>query len=171
MKNVPRTHTTFAASHITPLSRVVDISDGDILEIGTGYFSTLLLHWYAHIYKRNVCSYENDPNWYKRALNSNSKYHKVFFVHNWDEVPEVSPSGKPWGVVFIDHAPAERRIIEIEKFAKNADYIVIHDTEPENDPSYQYSKIWPKFKYIYHFNKIFPWTSVVSNTKDLKNIT
>ncbi|KKS97637.1 MAG: hypothetical protein UV74_C0011G0006 [Candidatus Woesebacteria bacterium GW2011_GWB1_43_14] len=154
------------ASHITLLSRVVDLSQGDILEIGTGYFSTLFLHWMAHIYKRNVFSYENDPKWYAKSLKANSKYHKIIFVNNWDELPV----DRHWGVVFIDHAPAERRIVEIKKFADKADYIIIHDTEPEHDNDYHFSEIWPMFKHIYHLNKIFPWTSVVSNFKKLDNI-
>lgn len=158
------------ASHIPLLTRVIDISEGDILEIGTGYSSTLLLHWFAHIYKRNVFSYENNPEFYKKALKLNSEYQRVFFVHNWDEIPTLNPSGKPWGVVFIDHAPPERRTTEIEKFANNADYIVIHNTEPDKENDYRYAKIWPLFKYIYHFNKVSPWTSVASNTKNLYNI-
>lgn len=161
-----------APSHSPLLTRVFDISEGDVLEVGTGYFSTLLLHWLAHIYKRNVYSYENDPQWYKRALKAGSLLHKVYKVSSWDELPATfSPSGKRWGIVFIDHSPVERRVIEIERFADKADYIVIHDTEPEQDPRYQYSKIWSKFKYIYHGNKVSPWTSVVSNFKNLNNIS
>lgn len=160
-----------AASHIPLLTRIFDISEGDVLEVGTGYFSTLLLHWLAHVYKRSVYSYESDPYWYKRALKANSEFHKVYKVGNWDELPGGSPpSGKRWGVVFIDHSPAERRTLEIERFADKADYIVIHDTEPEQEPHYRYSKIWPKFKYIYHDNKVLPWTSVVSNFKNLNDI-
>lgn len=159
-------HTTSSASHIPLLSRVIDLSDGDILEVGTGYFSTLFLHWMAHILKRNVYSFESDPHWFKRALRSQSKYHKIYKVDNWDELP----ADKHWGVIFIDHGPGPRRKIEIERFANLADYIVIHDTEPENDKFYGYSEIWPLFKYIYHFNKLNPWTSVVSNTKNLKEI-
>jgi hypothetical protein len=152
-----------AGSHIPLLTRIVDLSEGEILEVGTGYFSTSLLHWLAHVYKRTVYSYENNPNWYKKFLRSSSKYHKFFFVNNWDEIPLTPPSGKRWGVIFIDHSPTDRRIIEIEKFAKIADFIVIHDTETDKEKYYHYSKIWPLFKYIYHFNKIYPWTSVVSN--------
>lgn len=154
------------ASHIAVLTRLIDISEGDILEVGTGYFSTLALHWFAHIYKRKVYSYESDPRWYKRALRMSSKYHFIYKVENWDELP----AGKHWGVVFIDHSPAERRMVEIEKFKDLADYIVVHDTEPENDKEYHYSKIWPLFKYIFHYNKISPWTSVVSNLKRLDDI-
>jgi hypothetical protein len=154
------------ASHIPLLTRIIDLSEGDILEIGTGYFSTLLLHWLAHIYKRSVYSYENNPYWYKRALNRNSKYHKIFFVNNWDELP----ADKHWGVVFIDHSPGERRATEIKRFKDLADYIVIHDTEPEKESRYHYSETWPEFKYIYHYNRFSPWTSVVSNFKNLNNI-
>jgi len=154
------------ASHITLLSRVVNLSEGDILEIGTGYFSTLFLHWMAHIYKRNVYSYENDPKWYAKSLRANSKYHKIIFVNNWDELPV----DRHWGVVFIDHKPGERRPVEIKRFANSADYIVIHDTEPEHEKEYGLSKIWPLFKYVYHSKKILPWTSVVSNFKKLDNI-
>ena len=154
------------ASHITLLSRVVDLSQGDILEIGTGYFSTLFLHWMAHIYKRNVCSYENDPKWYARSLRATSKYHKIIFVNNWDELPV----DRHWGIVFIDHKPGERRSVDIKRFANSADYIVIHDTEPEHEKEYQLSKIWHLFKYRYDYKKIVPWTTVVSNSKELDNI-
>ena len=155
-----------AASHVPLLTRVFDLSDGDVLEIGTGYFSTLLLHWLAHIYKRKVYSYENSPYWYKRALRSASDYHIITKVENWDELPV----GRHWGLVFVDHWPGERRNTEIARFAKSADYIVIHDTEPDNDRHYHYGEIWPLFKYVRHWKKIWPWTSVVSNFKDLKNL-
>jgi hypothetical protein len=158
------------SSHIPLLSRIIDVSEGDIMEIGTSDFSTLFLHWMASVFKRNVYSYENDPVRYMKTLKSNSKYHKVFFVHDWDEIPEKSPTGKLWGVILVDHSPAERRIEEIKKFADKADYVVIHDTEPDRENEYHYSGIWPFYKYIYHFNKISPWTSVVSNSKKLDNI-
>ncbi|OGZ27064.1 MAG: hypothetical protein A2427_01040 [Candidatus Nealsonbacteria bacterium RIFOXYC1_FULL_40_7] len=154
------------ASHIPLLVRLFDLSEGDVLEIGTGYFSTLLLHWLAHIYKRNVYSYENDPYWYKRALKANSKYHRVIMVNNWDDLPV----DRHWGLVFVDHKPGERRSMEVKRFAKNADYILIHDTEPENEKEYHFSEIWPLFKYVYHQKKTLPWTSAVSNFKNLKDI-
>ncbi|MEW5816993.1 MAG: hypothetical protein AB1798_16560 [Spirochaetota bacterium] len=155
-----------AASHIPLLVRIFDLSEGNVLEIGTGYFSTLVLHWLAHIYKRKVYSYENDPYWYKRALRANSKYHTVIKVDNWDELPV----DKRWGLVFIDHKPGERRIVEVERFANSADYIVIHDTEPEHEKEYKFSKIWHLFKYRSDWKKTKPWASVVSNFKKLDNI-
>lgn len=154
------------ASHVVLLTKIFDLSEGDVAEIGTGYFSTLLLHWLADLYERNVYSFENQTHWFKRALkiSSGSPNHKVVFVNTWDELPIE----KHWGLIFIDHAPAERRVIEIKKFANIADYIVIHDTGPEDEEKYHYSKVWPLFKYVYHDKKTRPWTSVVSNFKKLK---
>ena len=55
------------ASHIPLLVRVFDKSEGDILEVGTGYYSTLLLHWLANTSRRYLYSYESDKYWYDRA--------------------------------------------------------------------------------------------------------
>jgi hypothetical protein len=154
------------ATHIPLLIRVFDISEGDVLEVGTGWFSTLMLHWLAHIYKRRVYSYESSRHWYERALRYQSPYHKIIKVESWDELP----ADKHWGLVFIDHSPEARRRVEIERFKDLADYIVIHDTQPEDDKKYQYSGIWRYFKYKKNWTRAKPWASVVSNFKDLKNI-
>jgi hypothetical protein len=154
------------ATHVPLLVRVFDISKGDVLEIGTGYFSTLVLHWLAHIYKRNVYSYESRQYWYDRALKLKSKYHQIFKVGSWDELPV----DKHWGLVFVDHSPEARRHVEVKRFADGADYIVMHDTQPESDEIYQFSKIWHLFKYRHDWKNAIPWASVVSNFKDLTNI-
>jgi len=154
------------ATHIPLLVRVFDISKGDVLEIGTGWFSTLALHWLAHVTKRTVFSYESKQHWYERALRYKSKYHKIIKVDSWDKLPV----DKHWGLVFIDHSPEARRHVEVERFADSADYIVIHDTQPEDDEKYQFGKIWHLFKYRHDWKKARPWASVVSNVKKLTNI-
>lgn len=157
-----------SASHLPLLVRIVNASEGDIAEVGTGYFSTLILKWMAHIYQRNLYSFENHKYWYDKAAREATKYHTVIKIEDWDELPvEKSPSGGRWGLVFIDHMPSQRRKVEIERFANSADFIVIHDTEPDSDKLYKYSDIWKLFKHVYHFKKIYPFTSVVSNFKKL----
>lgn len=154
------------ATHIPLLARVFDQSDGDVLELGTGYFSTLLLEWLCSISDRKITSYETNQKWYDRAKRFQSNYHDVIKIENWDEVP----TDKHWGLILIDHGPNERRIVEIERFKDKCDYMVIHDTEPESNRAYKYSEIWSLFKYKYDYTKIKPWTSVVSNFKDMKSI-
>ena len=153
------------ATHIPVLVRAFAKTKGDILEIGTGYFSTALLRWLCEMSGRTLYSYEHSPFWYAKAKATESDFHKVIKVETYDELPV----DKQWGLVFIDHAPDYRRQVEIERFANNADMMVVHDTNPEHDKGYHYSNIWHLFKYRYDFKLFNPNTSVVSNFIDLKD--
>lgn len=155
------------ASHIPLLTRVFDLSEGDVLEVGTGYFSTLLLHWLATISHRQVYSYESKGYWYQRSKKFENGFHHIIYCPSWDE---ADFDKREWGLVFIDHSPDSRRPVEIERLANKTDYMVIHDTEPERDWKYGYSKIWSLFNYKHDYKKILPWTSVVSNMKDFSDI-
>lgn len=153
------------ASHLMMLAKVWDISKGDVLELGTGFFSTLLLHWFATTYQRHVYSYESKKYWYERNKKYNNEFHHVIFCENWSK---LDFDKKKWGMVFIDHSPDADRHKDILRLTKQAEYIVIHDTQPESDNIYHYSRIWKKFKYKYHYKTIKPWTSVVSNFHKFK---
>jgi hypothetical protein len=161
-----RRETVKVASHIPLLVRVYTISEGDVLELGTGYFSTLVLRWLSEMSGRNLYSYENRGHWYNRAIQKPKPFHKVFYTPNYDD----ADIERHWGMVFIDHGPNARRIVEIERLASFADYMVIHDTSSKDDKEYHYSKIWHLFKYRYDFDLYYPPTSVVSNLKDLTKI-
>ena len=171
MNEIPRS--ALVATHIPLLVRVFDKSEGDVLEVGTGYFSTLVLKWLCTMTGRNLVSYETKESWYKRAKAKATKNHKVILCPNLDE---ADFDKKHWGLVFIDHGPNSRRIVDIERLKDKCDYMVIHDTQPNSDKNpnlptnYHYDKIWKMFKYKYDYTKIMPWTSVVSNFKELDNI-
>lgn len=157
------------ATHIPLLIRVFNISEGDVLEVGTGYFSTLMLDWLAQISERHVYSYENEPKWYERAKAYENYYHHIVFCKDWHL---ADFDQKHWGMAFIDHHPAYRRAIEIARLADKADYIVLHDSDQRSNTKggYHYNDIWSLFKYRYDFKKLWPGTSVVSNFKDLKEL-
>lgn len=171
MNKIPRS--ALVATHIPLLVRVFDKSEGDVLEIGTGYFSTLILKWLCTMTGRKLVSYETKEGWYKRAKAKATKNHDVIFCPNLDE---ADFDKKHWGLVFIDHGPNTRRIVDIKRLVNKCDYMVIHDTQPNSDKNpelptnYHYEEIWPLFKYKYHYKKILPWTSVVSNVKELNDI-
>ena len=63
----------------------------------------------------------------------------------------------------IDHSPSARRIVEIEKLANLAKYLVVHDSEPWKDMDYHYSRIYPLFKFRFNFDKVDHHTAVLSN--------
>jgi len=159
-----QSRTCLNGSHIPLLVRAFTLSTGDVLELGTGYFSTAILRWLCEMSGRTLYSYETSNEWWKRATREKAPFHKVFKIDNFDE----AKIDRHWGLVFVDHSPVRRRKVEIERLANLADYIVIHDTNPQFEKAYRYSKIWPLFKNRYDFTKYYPHTSVVSNFYSLE---
>lgn len=142
-------------SHIPVLNKLLDENIKAVLEFGAGWYSTPLLFWRCLDKNIEFNSYETNKDWVK-TLDGLATY-----VDSYDKVEE-----KEYGIVLIDHAPAERRIVDIKRFRDLADYIVIHDAEPENDKLYKYSKIYNLFKYRYTYKKHKPFTTVLSNKKE-----
>ena len=161
------------ATHLPLLVRVFDKSEGDVLEIGTGYFSTTILRWLCAITDRKLYSYETKQRWYDKVRRKQDENFEVVYA---PDLRKADFDKRHWGLVFIDHSPNNKRHIEIRRLADKCDYMVIHDTTPYNPkhthiPSnYLYEGIWSLFKYRYDYTKIVPWTSVVSNVKKLDDI-
>lgn len=153
-------------SHLPVLIKLVTLTEGPILELGTGLFSTPYLHWACFLPKRKLISYDNDSNYFAQAKEYVCDYHEVHFVEDWDK---IDISGH-WTIALIDHTPRGRRIEEIKRLANSCDYIVVHDTNGRWDPKYRYSLIYPLFKYRYDFRGSKPFTTVLSNSKDLSNL-
>jgi hypothetical protein len=157
-------------THMAPLIQAVNKTKGDILELGTGIFSTPYLHYQGLLAKRMVTSFDNDKAWQQRFSNSQyhahlyeGEYHKFIFVDDWDKA-EIE---KPWDVALVDHSPSERRIVEIKRLANLAKYIIIHDSTPRYERVYHYSEIYPLFKYRTDWNKDLNHATVLSNFVDL----
>jgi hypothetical protein len=146
-------------THIGVLTKVLQASTGDVIEFGSGPFSTPLLHWLCKDMNRLLISYENNPKFYTLAKQYRSNLNRIKFVTDWNQVDAKTHRG----LVLIDHAPWEKQSIDIIRFKDIADYIVIHGTHREE----YYIDIWEHFKYIYTWKGSSLWTSVVSNFKDL----
>jgi len=155
------------ASHIVPLVRAFDISQGDVLELGMGWYSTPILNWLCGVAGRQLFSYDDVSEWTAPVRRHRKDYHRVAMIENWETVPiEV-----PWGLALVDHSPAERRGIEIRRLANWAEYIVIHDTQVDKSYGlYGYDAIWPLFKYRYDYTRLLPQTTVVSNFHSLERM-
>jgi len=159
--NLSKNYTT----HMTMLIKVLLMSTGDVVECGGGIFSTPLLHWMCKFMKRKLISYENVPSYYEFERMFQSPLHRVRFVKNWDDIDTKTHRG----VVFIDHHPPKRRMIEALRFKDSADFIIIHDTERASR-EYNRSEVLEQFKYRYDWKDCKPWTSVFSNFHNLSNL-
>ncbi len=151
-------------THLPVLIKAINLTSGDVLELGMGLYSTPYLHW-ACFPDRKLISYENNKDCYELNKQYQSTNHIVKYVENWDE---AIITDRFWDVVLVDHAPSRRRITEIKRLVNLAKYIVIHDTQ-KNYKTCDYRQIWPLFKYKFDYKKVIPYTTVVSNFVDLSN--
>jgi|SRR3990172_2974089 len=155
------------SSHLPVLVKVMENSTGDVLELGMGLFSTPLLHWMCNDQGRRLVSYENDEKYFDLDLTYRSRLHEVKLVRGWDD---ADIENQHWGVVFVDHAPARRRKIELKRIADKADIIICHDTDDSTNRFYRWHWVFPKFKYQYRYEKASPNTTVLSNTVDVARL-
>jgi hypothetical protein len=155
------------SSHIPVLMKLVKETNGPILELGIGPSSTPYLYWTCFPNKRKLVSYENSEGYIRYFKDTKSDFHELNLISDWDKLD----TGGTWDIVFVDHSPDERRYIEARRFAQTARYVVLHDSNPENDGLYKYSEIYPLFKYRFDYKDAHPNTTVLSNFVDLSNFT
>lgn len=149
------------SSHQVPLIMTILKTQGPILEIGTGHYSTHILHHLCKKEKRPICSLENDMVWMMNFTKYRTDWHNVEYIVDWNDCKYFN---QEWSVAFVDHVPGEQRIITIDQIKDKVDFIVVHDTEA--DHVYHFSQVFPKFKYRYDFKELIPWTTILSNKYD-----
>jgi len=155
-----------SGSHLPVLTKLMEISEGPVLELGTGFYSTPYLHWACFQQNRKLVSYDASLLYFELASGCARDFHEVYFVKDWNKI-NIS---QHWGIALVDHEPILQRLVDIQRLANNSDYIVLHDSEESNDYAYKYSEIYSLFKYRYDYNKRLPHTTVVSNFKDLSEL-
>lgn len=158
-------------THIPILAKCVHKFGGNVLEFGTGMGSSPLL---CTLVDGELCSFESNQSWYEmmksgthgKGLWSKSN-HVLHFVpnQNWDIIYPIVDWRKQWSIAFIDHAPGERRIVDIIKLKDKVDVILYHDSE---EPSYGWSQLQGHFNSVYEFDVYPVRTTVVSNKYDLR---
>ena len=149
------------------LIKVMQMSSGPVLELGMGQGSTPLLHNLCLASGRELVSYENDKAYYDMHAHFHKPHHKLHFVEDWDKI-DIS---QVWSVAFIDHNPAGRRRIEAKRLINNCQFVVLHDTQPEDNKFYRFIEdCFNKYKYRYDYTKIKPWTSVLSNFVNVQEV-
>jgi len=156
---------TTHGTHLPVLIKVINITNGPVLELGMGIFSTPYLH-FACYPRRRLVSFENNSEFSEWITAFKSGCHETNFVDDWNK---INISGH-WSVALIDHSPAERRIEEIKRLSNSCDYLVVHDTNPRQTHKYHYNEIYPLFKFRKDFTREKPYTAVLSNFYDLSNL-
>jgi len=136
------------------------LTDGKVVEFGSGHGSTPYLRQFCKDANREFESYDEKQSWCDQT--------GATLVTDWEKLNIENVD-----VLFIDHAPGERRKFDLVKYKDIAKIIVIHDTEPTGAGDYQVRQHFDKFKYkqeiksIQHKEGAGCWATILSNHIDL----
>lgn len=136
---------------------------GPVMEMGCGYHSTVILHQIVVVeQKRYLLSTDTDRAWLSKfEANMSSSIHHFRHINQVSEWDNVGVDRPRWSIVFIDHKPGERRVVDIIRLANVSDIVIVHDTETA---SYNYEKGLSQYPYRYHFTYLSTGTDVASKT-------
>lgn len=154
-----------AGSHLPALTACFACTNGPILELGIGHFSTTVLHSLCCPHRRRLVSLENKAEWREWFKPWERDGHEIM-----DNTPQIirEIATEHWGVVLIDDSTSESRYLDVQAFLNTADYILVHDAEgPE-----VIKPILPVIvdaKQFVH-KRYFPWTLVVSKNLEIPYI-
>lgn len=143
---------------------VLRVPNGLILELGSGEGSTSALHEVCLATGRPVVTLDNDPTWISRFEHFRTSDHAIVCVDSWAQLDNPIVRRLPYAIAFVDHAPAERRVVDLAWLADRAKIVVVHDTE---NPGFAYDSVFQRFRYSVTYRNYVPWTSVLSNFVDV----
>ena len=151
------------ATHLPVLIACLRKTTGPILELGSGLFSTPIVHAFA-VHGRYARTVEADVAWGERirAFFAGVGTH---FTHDFVIGAECDLADHLWSVVLVDHA-ADRRAPDLELLRPGKpELVIVHDTE---DAGYGVGPILDRFAYRFDFTGTgLPHTSVVSDVMPL----
>lgn len=142
-------------THQRLLLRAALRTTGPMLELGTGWYSTPLLHEVAMIQERTLFSHDNDRAWLAPMAN-------IFRSdrHFFETLNRATWMYRQWGLVFVDHGPTPEtprndkgllnaldRAQAVLDLMDRTDVFVLHDTEQPVRWEYDWDKVLPLFKY------------------------
>ena len=161
-------------------------TQGPILEMGGGYYSTPIISAFANAQRREAHTIETGAAVYELLKRFSSPFHKVWPMRGYDFAADgrfmpradttraqyieiqsrfladfCKEGPQRWSVVFIDHAPGYLRVPAIEHFADTADFIVTHDTELVD--AYGFEPCLSTFRHRWDSCLHVPHTTIVSN--------
>jgi hypothetical protein len=155
------------ASHAIPLIVTSLISNGDMIELGMGKYSTAILNKVAKKKNAFLISTESNRDWMSKFTSFNdTKTHLL--VSSDSACGTTLNMNKFWGFVFVDHIDAAKRHLDVLSFANNSQIVMCHDAEKNTDSMYLYSKIYKSFKHhckysLFLNDNRYISTSILSN--------
>jgi hypothetical protein len=145
-------------THQLVLKEFIEKTDKPILELGAGDYSTRQIHEWTD---NKILTVEHNENWLDKYQDLKCDRHDLQLLGPLEEWNDTE-----WGVVFVDLINWKLRKQAILLY-RNADYVVIHDSE------YMFREVFTRdefsgiYKYWKEFIELFPHTTVASNKYEI----
>jgi hypothetical protein len=146
------------STHLPVLVTFAARTRGPVLEMGCGDSSTPILHGFCR--DRFIMSVDGDAAFIERFRHLTGPSHLFHHVPDWSKF-DVRGLGPIWEIAFIDHAPYQQRIVDLDRLRNRAKFLILHDAQA---PEYQ--KILSTFKHRINYTFMSPATTVVSDIAD-----
>jgi len=157
----------------------IENTSGNILELGAGDGSTILLNSSILNSNRKLVTVDDDYNWLNKYSKLESENHKFLYVNNtidsWNKLIN-DLSQDIWAFVLVDHATLENiwrvsRPYAMKKFLNCSEYVIAHDADlfPEiKTDEYFWHEYVPSIKPLPHRNG--PSSYLLSAKHDLNKL-
>jgi hypothetical protein len=152
-------------THLPILASVVlQARPGPVVEYGMGLYSTPLLHMLCEEMGRRLISFDGDPPWAEKFSDLRTDSHKIYGVKNWPEHEPIVDAIGPLDVVFIDHGPEDRRVVDADRLAYRSEFVIVHDWAVGVAASDWQRRLSQAFRFV-ATSRLGPNTAVLSNIR------
>lgn len=151
-------------SHLPCLLACLAATDGPVLEVGVGHFSTPALHAFCAASHRHLVSVDDHVEWVEEFRNRYMNAGHQFIAGDYDKVIPTLAMDR-WSVVLLDNSPGgPRRATDLNLLLPYSEFVVVHDYHREN-----VEHIQPIINgYYFHVSKTYqPPTLVVSKLRSM----
>lgn len=160
-----------SATHIPILAAVLARTEGPVLELGVGHYSTPIIHFACKSKNRHAVSIDTSRSWIDFFAKVYASANHLFMgtenrLISFDLSTRQILTAMSWEVAFIDQQPEVDRKKCIEILRDRINYIIVHDAEPLATV-YGWGNIFDTFPHKFYYDFYGNGTAVVSMTEDL----
>lgn len=151
-------------THCPLLAGCLAATMGPVLELGAGWHSTPLLHAMCGASGRKLLTIESNKAWMDPFTPLFRDHHKLLCR---ELASPADIAAAPWGVVLVDQAPAEDRMVWLAELVKSESVglVVAHDAA-----NGKRKQVLERFRHYRLFKFLEPWTAIASNTMPIPEL-